>query len=54
MSVPLEPIPAESPISGPFWTWFLPLLLFACSLAATWMLFRRFSRTESEADSSRP
>jgi hypothetical protein len=38
------PIPAEPPISGPFWTLVLPVALFAVSILATWMLYRRFSR----------
>jgi hypothetical protein len=37
------PIPAEPPLSGPFWTLVLPALLFALSFFATWMLYRRFS-----------
>ena len=40
----MTPIPAESPISGPFWTLVLPAALFALSFFATWMLYRRFSR----------
>jgi hypothetical protein len=39
----MTPIPAEPPISGPFWTLLLPALLFALSFFATWMLYRRFS-----------
>jgi len=38
------PIPAEPPISGPFWTLMLPAALFAVSFCATWLLYRRFSR----------
>jgi hypothetical protein len=41
------PIPAEPPLSGPWWTLVLPAALFAVSFLATWLLYRRFSR---EAD----
>ena len=43
----MTPIPAESPLSGPFWTLAVPAALFLVSFAATWLLYRRFSR---EAD----
>ena len=39
----VEPIPAASPISGPFWTWVVPILLFGVAFMATWALYRRFS-----------
>jgi hypothetical protein len=42
----MTPIPAETPLSGPFWTLVLPALLFAVSFLATWLLYRRFSRGE--------
>jgi hypothetical protein len=38
------PLPAVNRIDGPFWTWVLPALLFALSLAATLFLYRRFTR----------
>lgn len=41
-----QPLPAESPISGPFWTLILPALLFAVSFLATFLLYRRFAREE--------
>ena len=37
-------IPADPPLAGWFWSWLLPALLFAVSLAATIALYRRFSR----------
>lgn len=40
----LSPIPAESPLSGPLWTWVVPTLLFTIAFLATWALYRRFSR----------
>ncbi len=51
MNVPLEPIPAEAPISGPLWTVLVPALLFAVALLATWKLYRRFAR---QADGESP
>ena len=42
------PIPAESPISGPFWTLVLPALLFLVALVATWRLYRRFAGQAGE------
>jgi hypothetical protein len=46
MIAALQPIPAEPPLSGPFWTLILPAALFAVAFVATWMLYRRFSRSE--------
>jgi TRAP-type C4-dicarboxylate transport system permease large subunit len=40
----MPPIPAETPISGPFWTLIVPALLFAIAFIATWLLYRRFSQ----------
>ncbi len=37
-------IPAEPPIDGPFWTIVVPAALFGLALAATVLLYRRFSR----------
>ena len=39
----MEQLPVESPISGVFWTWVVPVVLFSISFAATWLLYRRFS-----------
>jgi hypothetical protein len=36
-------IPAESPLQGPWWTWVVPVVLFLVTLAATWLLYRRFA-----------
>ena len=44
MNVPLEPIPAEAPISGMVWTVVVPAVLFVVAFLATWGLYRRFSR----------
>ena len=40
----VAPLEAVSRIEGPFWTWVLPALLFLISLAATLLLYRRFTR----------
>jgi|GEM_PF-1981270 len=37
------PLPVESPISGWFWTWVLPVALFTVALVATWLLYRHFA-----------
>jgi len=46
MSVGLQPIPAEAPIGGPFWTVVVPAALFLVAFVATWLLYRRFSRED--------
>ncbi len=37
-------LPATSPLSGFFWTWVVPVLLFGIALTATWLLYRHFSK----------
>lgn len=37
------PLPVESPLSGALWTWGVPILLFAVSAVATWLLYRHFA-----------
>ena len=44
----MTPIPAEAPISGPFWTLVVPALLFLIAFFATWGLYRRFAREAGE------
>jgi len=39
----LTPLPVESPISGWFWTWVLPIALFTVAFVATWLLYRHFA-----------
>ncbi len=36
-------LPVESPLSGTFWTWVVPVVLFAIAFGATWLLYRHFS-----------
>lgn len=38
-----DALPATSPISGVFWTWGVPILLFAIACIATWLLYRHFA-----------
>jgi len=39
-----DPLPVGSPLSGAFWTWVVPILLFGIAFVATWLLYRHFSR----------
>lgn len=43
-----EPLPVESTLSGPFWTWVVPVAIFAIAALATWMLYRHFSTAGGE------
>ena len=40
----MTPIPASSPLEGPIWSVVVPILVFAVTLAATALLYRRFNR----------
>ncbi len=42
----VDPIPADPPVGGPLWTLVVPALLFLVAFAATYLLYRRFSRPE--------
>ena len=37
------PLPAAPPISGPFWTIWVPAALLLVSVAGTWALWRHFA-----------
>jgi hypothetical protein len=39
-----EPIPAEAPIGGPFWSIVFPAVIFLIALGATVKLYRHFSK----------
>lgn len=41
-----EGLPAEPPIDGWVWSYLVPALLLAVASVSTWLLYRRFSRTE--------
>jgi len=42
-----EPLPVGSPIGGVVWTWVVPILLFAVTAVATWLLYRHFANQKS-------
>ena len=46
--VSYEALPVASPLSGFFWTWVVPVVLFGISFAATWLLYRHFARRKRE------
>jgi len=43
-----EQLPDVSPLSGAFWTWVVPVVLFGIALAATWLLYRHFAKEKDE------
>ena len=42
----VAPLPAESPIGGPFWSYVVPALLLAVATLSTVMLYRHFAGKE--------
>lgn len=44
----LEPLPAEPPIGGPFWTIAVPAFLFLVAATATVLLYRHFLNAGQE------
>jgi hypothetical protein len=44
-----DPLPVVSPLSGPLWTWCVPIVLFAIAFGATWLLYRHFARRDKGA-----
>jgi hypothetical protein len=38
-----ETLPVESPLSGPLWTWVVPIAIFSIACVATWLLYRHFA-----------
>ncbi len=38
-----QPLPVTSPLSGFFWTWVVPILLFSIAAGATWLLYKHFA-----------
>jgi hypothetical protein len=40
----VAPLPAESPIGGPLWSYIVPALLLAVASLGTLMLYRHFAR----------
>ena len=37
-------LPVDAMLSGFFWTWVVPAVVFAIACAATWALYRHFAR----------
>lgn len=42
----VAPLPAESPIGGPFWSYVVPAFLLAVATLSTLMLYRHFAKQE--------
>ena len=42
--VPESAVPVAAPLTGVFWSWIVPVLLFAVAFGATWLLYKRFSK----------
>ncbi len=42
----VAPLPAESPIGGPIWSYVVPAALLAAASLATLMLYRHFTKQE--------
>ena len=40
----MEALPAISPLQGILWSWIVPAVLWVIAFAATWLLYRRFSK----------
>lgn len=40
----VAPLPAESPIGGPLWSYVVPALLLLVASLGTFMLYRHFAR----------
>jgi len=40
--------PVDIVLSGFFWTWIVPAVVFAIAGAATWALYRHFAREADE------
>ena len=42
----VAPLPAETPIDGPLWSYVVPALLLFVATASTVLLYRRFAKEE--------
>jgi hypothetical protein len=40
----MEPLTTTQPLTGFFWSWVVPVLLFVIAFGATWLLYRKFSK----------
>lgn len=43
-----DALPVGTQLSGPLWTWVVPIVLFAIAFAATWLLYRHFSNRNED------
>ena len=41
-------LPVDTVLSGVFWTWVVPAIVFAIAGAATWALYRHFAQKADE------
>lgn len=41
------PLPAQSPIGGPFWSYVVPALLLLAAFLGTLLLYRHFAQQET-------
>lgn len=48
----IAPLPAESPIGGPIWSYVVPAALLGVASLGTLMLYRHFARLESQGNRS--
>jgi len=39
----MDILPDTTPLTGAFWTWGVPPILFGLALLATWLLYRHFA-----------
>ncbi|HPF36432.1 MAG TPA: hypothetical protein P5571_12015 [Candidatus Krumholzibacteria bacterium] len=39
----MNALPANTQLTGAFWTWVVPPALFGIALLATWLLYRHFA-----------
>lgn len=51
-SAQVAPLPAESPIAGPLWSYVIPAALLATATLATLALYRHFAKQEQPGDDS--
>ena len=42
----IQQLPVGSPLSGVFWTWVVPVVLFSIAFTATWLLYRHFANKQ--------
>jgi len=45
----VAPLPAQTPISGPLWSYVVPAALFAVACLGTLMLYRHFAKREEDS-----